>query len=50
MDLQRFIAGEVSTSMAYTLRMLHTQAQELRYRVEREGAVGVVVGMCAKAT
>ena len=49
MDLQRFIAGEVSTSMAYALRMLHPQAQELRYRVEREGAVGVVVGMCAKA-
>jgi hypothetical protein len=50
MDLQRFIAGEVSTSMAYALRMLHPQAQELRYRVEREGAVGVVVGMCAKAS
>jgi hypothetical protein len=26
-----------------------TQAQELRDRVEREGAVGVIVGVCAKA-
>lgn len=48
MDLQRFIAGEVS--MAYALGMLQPQAQELRDRVEREGAVGVIVGICAKAS
>jgi spermidine/putrescine-binding protein len=50
MDLQRFISGEVSMSMAYALRMLQPQAQELRDRVEREGAVGVIVGVCAKAS
>jgi hypothetical protein len=50
MDLQRFIAGEVSMSMAYALGMLQPQAQELRDRVEREGAVGVIVGICAKAS
>ncbi len=50
MDLQRFISGEVSMSMAYALGMLQPQAQELRDRVEREGAVGVIVGVCAKAS
>jgi hypothetical protein len=50
MNLQRFISGEVSMSMAYTLGMLQPQAQELRDRVEREGAVGVIVGVCAKAS
>jgi hypothetical protein len=50
MDLQRFIAGEVSMSMAYALGMLQPQAQELRDRVERKGAVGVLVGICAKAS
>ena len=50
MDLQRFISGEVSMSMAYTLGMLQPQAQELRDRVEREGAVGVFVSVCAKAS
>jgi hypothetical protein len=49
MDLQRFITGEVSMSMAYALGMLQPQAQELRDRMEREGAVGVIVGICAKA-
>ena len=50
MDLQRFIAGEVSMSMAYALGMLQPQAQELRDRMKREGAVGVIVGICAKAS
>ncbi len=50
MDLQRFITGEVSMSMAYTLGMLQPQAQELRDQVEREGAVGVIVGICTKAS
>ena len=50
MDLQRFIAGEVSMSMAYTLGMLQPQAQELRDLVGREGTVGVFVGVCAKAS
>jgi len=49
MDLQRFIGGEVSMSMAYALGMLQPQAQDLRDRVEREGAVGIVIGVCAKA-
>jgi hypothetical protein len=49
MDLQRFITGEVSMSTAYALGMLQPQAQELRDRVEREGAIGIVIGMCAKA-
>jgi hypothetical protein len=49
MDLQRFIAGEVSMSMAYAIGMPQPQAQELRDRMEREGAVGVIVGICAKA-
>jgi hypothetical protein len=48
MDLQRFIAGEVSMTMAYALGMLQPQAQDLRDRVEREGAVGIIIGLCAK--
>ena len=44
MDLQRFITGEVSMSMAYALGMLPPQAQELRDRMEPEGAVGIIVG------
>ena len=50
MDLQRFIAGDVSMSMAYSIGLLQPQAQELRDRMEREGAVGVIVGVCAKAS
>ena len=49
MDLQRFIGGEVSMSMAYALGMLQPQAQELRDRVERDGAIGIIIGICAKA-
>src|SRR5918998_960608 len=49
MDLQRFIGGEVSKSMAYALGMLQPQAQDLRDHVEREGAIGIIVGICAKA-
>ena len=49
MDLQRFIGGEVSMSMAYALGMLQPQAQDLRDYVEREGAIGIIVGICAKA-
>ena len=49
MDLQRFIEGEVSMSMAYALGMLQPQAQDLRDHVEREGAIGIIIGMCAKA-
>ena len=50
MDVQRFIGGEVSMSMAYALGMLQPQAQDLRDRVEREGAVGIIIGICSKAT
>ena len=50
MDLQRFIAGEVSVSMAYALGVLQPQAQALRERVEREGAIGIIIGVCAKAS
>ena len=50
MDLQRFIGGNVSKSMAYALGMLQPEAQELRDRMEREGAVGVIIGICAKAS
>ena len=49
MDLQRFIEGEVSMTMAYALGMLQPQAQDLRDYVEREGAIGIIVGLCAKA-
>src|SRR4051794_39538539 len=49
MDLQRFISGEVSLSMAYALGMPQPQAQALRNHVEREGAVGILIGICAKA-
>lgn len=49
MDLQRFIGGEVSMSMAYALGLLQPQAQDLRDRVEREGAIGIVIGACVKA-
>ena len=49
MDLQRFIGGEVSMTMAYALGMLQPQAQDLRDHVEREGAIGIIIGMCAKA-
>ena len=49
MDLQRFIEGEVSMPMAYALGMLQPQAQDLRDYVEREGAIGIIVGICAKA-
>jgi hypothetical protein len=48
MDLQRFIAGELSTTIAPALGMLQCQAQDLRDRVKREGAVGIV-GVCATA-
>lgn len=44
MDLQRFIKGEVSKSMAYALGILQPQAQELRDRMETEGAIGIIVG------
>ncbi|HEY6751265.1 MAG TPA: hypothetical protein VI027_08065 [Rubrobacteraceae bacterium] len=50
MDLQRFIEGEVSMTMAYALGMLQPQAQDLRDYVEREGAIGIIIGICAKAT
>ena len=46
MDLQRFIAGEVSMSMA--IGMLKSPAQELRDRVERDVAIGIIIGICAK--
>jgi plasmid maintenance system antidote protein VapI len=49
MDLQRFIAGDVSMSMAYALGMLQPQAQALRDHVEREGAIGIIIGICARA-
>jgi plasmid maintenance system antidote protein VapI len=49
MDLQRFIGGEVSMTMAYALGMLQPQAQDLRDQVEREGAIGIIIGMCTKA-
>jgi hypothetical protein len=49
MDLQRFISGDVSLSMAYALGMPQPQAQALRDHVEREGAVGILIGVCAKA-
>ena len=49
MDLQRFLGGEVSMTMAYALGMLQPQAQDLRDQVEREGAIGIIVGICAKA-
>ena len=48
MDLQRFIAGEVSMSMALAIGMLKSQAQELRDRVERDVAIGIIIGICAK--
>jgi hypothetical protein len=48
MDLQRFIAGEVSMTMAYTLGMLQPQAQDLRDYVERESAIGIIIGICTK--
>lgn len=44
MDLQRFITGEVSMSMAYALGMLQPQAQELRDLMGSEGAIGIIVG------
>jgi len=49
MDLQRFIEGEVSMTMAYALGMLQPQAQDLRDYMEREVAIGVIIGICAKA-
>lgn len=49
MDLQRFISGEVSLSMAYALGMPQPQAQALRDHVEREGAIGILIGICAAA-
>ena len=49
MDLQRFIAGDVSMSMAYTLGGLQPDAQELRDQMEREGEVGVIIGIYVKA-
>jgi hypothetical protein len=39
----------VSLSMAYALGMPQPQAQALRDHVEREGAVGILVGICAAA-
>jgi hypothetical protein len=35
--------------MAYALGMPQPQAQALRDHVEREGAVGILIGICAKA-
>ena len=48
MDLQRFIAGDVSMSMALAIGMLKSQAQELRDRAERDVAIGIIIGICAK--
>jgi hypothetical protein len=50
MDVQRFIGGEASMSMAYALGMLQPQAQDLRDRVEREGAIGMIVGIMCEST
>jgi hypothetical protein len=49
MDLQRFIEGEVSMTMAYALGMLQLQAQDLRDYMEWEAAIGVIIGICVKA-
>ena len=49
MDLQRFIAGDVSMSMALALGMLKPQAQELRDQVGPEGAIGIIVGRLTQA-
>ncbi len=38
MNLQRLIAGKVTMSMAHALGRLQSQAQELRNRMECEGA------------
>lgn len=46
MDLQRFIAGDVSIALA--IGMLKSQAQELQDRVERDVAVEIIIGICAK--
>ncbi len=50
MELQRFIGGEVSITMAYALGMLQPQAQDLRDHVEQEGAIGIIIGLCTKAS
>jgi hypothetical protein len=49
MDLERSIGGEVNMSMAYARGMRQPRAQDLRDRVEREGAIGIIIGICAKA-
>ena len=48
-NLQRFVSGEVSLSMASALGMPQAQAQTLRDHVGREGAMGILIGVCAKA-
>jgi plasmid maintenance system antidote protein VapI len=49
MDLQRFIGGEVSMTMAYVLGMLQSQAQDLRDHLQRETAIGIIIGICTRA-
>jgi plasmid maintenance system antidote protein VapI len=43
---QDFVDGRVGISMAQAIGTLASTAQELRNKIGREGAIGLIVGMC----
>jgi hypothetical protein len=45
-NVQRFIDGDVSLGMAAALGTDHSSAQELRDCIGKDGAIGVVIGLC----
>ena len=49
-SLQDFIDGRANIGVAQLLGTLVSDAQELRNRIGREGAIGLVVGLCIAET
>lgn len=45
-SVQDFIDGRVGIGMAHAMGMLASNAQMLRNSIGREGAIGLVIGMC----
>jgi plasmid maintenance system antidote protein VapI len=49
-SLQDFINGRASIGMALLLGTLVSNAQELRNKIGRDGAIGLLVGLCIAKT
>ena len=45
-DVQRFIDGDVGLGMARSLGAMRSSAQEMRNRIGRDAAIGVIIGLC----